>query len=151
MKDTTRKIWIVVADGGHARILVNVTKGGGLAPIVDGRFDEPHPPSREIASDANPRVQQSSVRGSHAVEPKTDAHEKMEQQFLLRLAGHLDQRLKAREFEGLILVAPATAMGFLRKNISPALAKVVVADVVHDYTHQDDRVVYERIKDKLPL
>jgi hypothetical protein len=48
-------------------------------------------------------------------------------------------------------VAPATALGHLRNALSPATRKHVVAELVHDYIHQNNDFVMEKVREKLPL
>ena len=55
------------------------------------------------------------------------------------------------EFENLVVVAPATALGELRKDFSPLLQKRLFAEIVHDYAHQSNDYVYQHIKDSLLL
>ena len=54
-------------------------------------------------------------------------------------------------FEHLVVVAPATALGELRKEFGPHLQKRLFAEIVHDYAHQSNDYVYQHIKDSLPL
>jgi protein required for attachment to host cells len=49
------------------------------------------------------------------------------------------------------VVAPATALGELRKEFSPPLKKRIFAEIAHDYAHQSNDYVYRHIKEDLPL
>jgi protein required for attachment to host cells len=85
------------------------------------------------------------------VDFSADHHSHEEQKFLSRLAKYLGQASEKHEFEHLIIVAPATALGDLRQDFSKNLHNRVIGEVVHDYTHQNDEFIYRHIKDKLPL
>jgi protein required for attachment to host cells len=144
------RTWIVVADGGQARILVSTGRMKGVRRLPGGQFQTQLPASREIMSERQPRVHESVGQARHAVEPRHDPHEDLKQQFLVRLAQYLEGAERRGEFEHLLVVAPATAMGDLRQEFGPALRGRLLREIVHDYTHQSDDFVYRQIKDKLP-
>ena len=145
------RTWIVVADGGQARILLYTARQKGVQQLPNSEFHDPHLPTHELMTDRQPRVQESVGAARHAVEPRIDPHEQREKQFLARLAVHLETAEQHGEFEHLVVVAPATALGELRKEFSPALKKRIFAEIAHDYAHQSNDYVYHHIKENLPL
>ena len=68
-----------------------------------------------------------------------------------RRAAQPDGAEQRGEFEHLVVVAPATALGELRKAFGPHLHKRLFSEVVHDYAHQSNDYIYQHIKDSLPL
>ena len=145
------RTWIVVADGAKARILLYKPRHKGVQQLPDGEFHDPHLSTHDLVTDRQLRVHESVGAARHAVEPRTDPHKQREEQFLARLAAHLEQAGRRDEFEHLVVVAPATAMGELRKDFGPHLQKRLFAEIVHDYTHQSNDYIYQHIKDSLPL
>jgi protein required for attachment to host cells len=145
------RTWIVVADGAKARVLLYKPHQQGVQQLPDGEFHDPHLPTHELVTERQPRVHDSVGHARHAVEPRIDPHDQRETQFLGRLAAHLDGAEQRGEFEHLVVVAPATAMGELRKAFTPPLRKRLFAEIVHDYAHQSNDYVYKHIKDSLPL
>jgi protein required for attachment to host cells len=145
------RTWIVVADGGEARILLYTARLRGVQQLPNSDFHDPHPPTHELMADRQPRVHESVGATLHAVEPRIDPHEQRKEQFLARLATHLESAEQHGEFEHLVVVAPATALGELRKDFSPQLQRRLFAEIVHDYTHQSNDYVYQLIKENLPL
>ena len=145
------RTWIVVADGAKARILLHKPHQKGVQQLPDGEFHDTHLPTHELVTDRQPRVQESVGAARHAVEPRIDPHKQREEQFLARLAKHLEHAAQLGEFEHLVIVAPATALGELRKDFGPLLQKRLFAEIVHDYAHQTNDYVYQHIKDSLPL
>ena len=142
MKDQARKTWIVVADGGHARILLNTHRDEGVSelPLVsksDPRLASHH---SEVAAGVH-----------HTPLHKPTDEQRNEGNFVNLLAETLQTGASRKECDAIVLVAPATVMGQLRKAINAQTQKIVVAEVVHDYTHQDNQTVYKHVKDKLPL
>ncbi len=145
------RTWIVVADGANARILLYTARQKGVRQLPDSEFHDPHFSTHELVTDRQPRVHESVGAARHAVEPRIDPHKQREEQFLARLAAHLERAGKRGEFEHLVVVAPATALGELRKGIGPLLQIRLFAEIVHDYAHQSNDYVYQHIKDSLPL
>jgi protein required for attachment to host cells len=142
MKDETRKTWIVVADGGHARILLNKHHDEGVSelPLVnkhDPRLAHHH---SELAAGVH-----------HTPVFKPSEEKRGEDKFLNTLAATVQTGVSKKECDQVVLVAPATAMGMLRKALSKDTHKHIVAEIVHDYTHQDNASVWKHVKDKLPL
>ncbi|TFG40475.1 MAG: host attachment protein [Syntrophobacterales bacterium] len=145
------RTWIVVADGAKARILLYKPLQKGLQQLPDSEFHHAHQPTHDLVTERQPRVHDSIGHARHAVESRSDPHDQRETQFLGRLAAHLDGAEQRGEFEHLVVVAPATAMGELRKAFGPHLKKRLFAEIVHDYAHQSNDYVYQHIKDSLPL
>jgi len=145
------RTWIVVADGAKARILLYTTRQKGVQQLADGEFHDPHLSTHELVADRQPRLHESVGAARHAVEPRIDPHRQREEQFLVRLAAHLERAAQRGEFVHLVVVAPATALGDLRKEFGPLLQKRLFAEIVHDYAHQSNDYVYHHIKDSLPL
>ncbi len=142
MKDQARNIWIVVADGGHARILLNRHFDEGVTelPMVgkhDPRLASHH---SELAAGVH-----------HTPMFKPTEERQRESHFVDILAETLQTGVARKECQGLILVAPATVLGQLRKALNAHSHKEIIAEVVHDYTHQSNAFVYEHVKPHLPM
>jgi protein required for attachment to host cells len=142
VKDPTKKTWIVVADGGHARILLNLHRDEGVTELPLVSADEPKLAAhhRELAAGV-----QHTPTFQPTLEKRTEDH------FLDVLAETIQTGVGRKEFDQLVLVAPATALGHLRNALSPATRKHVVAELVHDYIHQNNDFVMEKVREKLPL
>jgi protein required for attachment to host cells len=142
MKDQARNIWIVVADGGHARILLNRHFDEGVTelPLVgknDPRLASHH---GELAAGVH-----------HTPVFKPTEERQRESRFVDTLAETLQTGVARKECSGLILVAPAAVLGHLRKALNDQSHKAIIAEVVHDYTHQSNSVVYEHVRPHLPM
>ena len=139
MRDQNRKTWIVVADGGHARILLNTHRDEGVTelPLVNGH--DPHLKG------------QSAGHVHHTPEFKPSPEKRGEGHFLNLLADSVQSGVARKECDQLILIAPATAMGHLRKALNNNTQKHIIAEVVHDYTHQTNDFIYAHVKDRIPL
>jgi protein required for attachment to host cells len=139
MREPHRKTWIVVANGGHARIFLNTHRDEDLSelPLEDAR--DPHVKG------------QKPGHVHHTPEFKPTQEVRDEGQFLNFLADTLQTGVASKNCDQLVLVASATAMGHLRKALNSNTSKHIVAEIVHDYTHQTKDFIYAQVKDKLPL
>ena len=146
-----KRTWTVGVDGGEARILLYTARLKGVQQLPNSDFHDPRLSTHELMTDRQPRVHELVGSARHAVEPRIDPHEQRKQQFLARLAAHLERAGQHGEFEHLVVVAPAAALGELRKEFSPQPQKRLFAEIVHDYTHQFNDYVYQHIKEELPI
>ena len=128
------RTWILVADGGKARILENLGPGHGIHQVPNMDETLILPPNRDLLSDRPGRGFESASPTRHAYET-ADPHRDMKRQF----AHHL--LLKLKEFHGrgafdrLVIVAPPAMLGDLRAAIGPELSKVVVGELAQDLVH----------------
>ena len=145
------RTWIVVADGAHARILLNEGRAKGVAAVPGGHFEQENLASSEIASSRPGRVYESNGLQRHSVGFRSDPHEQRELEFLSRLTGHLETSRARDAFDYLIIVAPPKALGHLRKELTPALHARLKAEFSHDYAHQTNAELLALVHDQLPL
>jgi protein required for attachment to host cells len=130
----TTNIWVLVCDGHKALILQNA--GDRVYPKLEARerFEHEEHQSRDLGSDAPGRSHSSGSDRRSSVD-QIDLHRLEDDKFLKGVAAHLDRAVTAGQIEKLILVAPAHAMGLLRKALSPAAHKAIAAEVEGDYVH----------------
>lgn len=141
MKDQRHNIWIVVADGGQARILLSQHRNEGVTELP-------------LASKHDPRLAhhgENAANIHHTPVFKPNQERRDENAFLNRLAETLQTGVDKKECDQLVLVLPSAALGFLRNALSEATRKHVVAEIVHDYTNQTNDFVLQHVRDKLPL
>jgi protein required for attachment to host cells len=142
MRDENRKTWIVVADGGHARILLNTHRDEGVTELPLVSKHEPRLAHHQKDGEAG-------IHHSPVFKP-TEEH-RNESRFVDILAATLETGIARKECDQLALVAPAATMGHLRNALGKNAHKHIVAEIVHDYTHQNNQFIYQHVKDKLPL
>ncbi len=147
MKIKHEKTWIVVADGGHARIFLNTGPGQGLVPALGHDMIGNKLPSHELGSDRPGVSFSSSGPARRAMAPHTDPHEHAEHEFIRQVAAAIREGLNAHAFEQLVLVAPPKALGDLRAVLDPQAAKLVKADLNKDLTHLSPTQLGEHLQD----
>ena len=122
--------WVVVCDGRKALILENV--GDEKFPNLKCKEEreQPYLPSHLLGTQAPGRVQQAG--GPRSAIEQTDWHDESERAFLTQLVHHLDAAVAKGETKAIIIVAPPRALGMLRHGYSPALKRVLKAEVDKD-------------------
>lgn len=124
--------WILVADGGQAKTFLAANKHE--IELLNETV-VPNPPSRDIDADRPGRTFDSRGTGRHAMEPPSDAHDRVETEFIRSVAAHLDAAHEQKQFDRLIVVAAPKALGDLRTAYSKRLAKAVASEIPKDVTN----------------
>jgi protein required for attachment to host cells len=134
MSSHGRKVWVMVADASRARLFRAETPSGPLVELEDAA----HPASRlqdhELLSDRAGRAVDTQGPHRHGMEASTDPHDEEAQRFAHELAERLRAHHDARDFDGLVLVAPPRFLGFLREALDEQVAKQVLASLDLDLT-----------------
>jgi protein required for attachment to host cells len=127
--------WVVVCDGRKALILEN--KGDDKFPNLRMKevLEHVERPTHDQGADSPGRVH-SSMNPSRSAIEQTDWHDIEERKFLERLAHHLDAALEGGDPRGLIVVAPARALGMIRRVYSPAIRKAIRLEVDKDWVKE---------------
>ena len=123
--------WVVICDGAKALVLENA--GDEKFPNLKTRtvYEEPHPATHELGTDAPGRSHSSVGHGRSAVE-QTDWHDQGERRFLKSLLANLDAAVTAGELKSMIMVAPPRALGMIRQAYSPQLRGVLRQEIDKD-------------------
>lgn len=123
--------WVLVCDGRKALFLEN--KGDAEYPDLRTREvrEQPDLPTSKLGTDAPGRVHQSATTMRSAVE-QTDWHDEAEKAFLGELVEDLDRALLARTTKELAIVAPARALGMMRKSYSKHIRQALVCEIEKD-------------------
>lgn len=128
-------LWVVVADGKRGLVLVN--EGNALHPELKTLrvYEQDNPKTSEQGRDRPPRAFQSAGERRSAM-ATTDLHRRAEDRFVDQIINDLTKDANANAFEYVVIVAPPTAIGEMRKfSKSDALNKKVLAWIDKDLTH----------------
>jgi protein required for attachment to host cells len=118
------KLWIVVADGEHARIVV--PREDGVLQTQE-RIDSKsaHLRSSDLGSDRPGRVHESASVARHSAEPRTDPHDAAKARFAEDLGHWILEASRNAAFDELLLVAPSHVLARLRESLdNPASDKL---------------------------
>lgn len=122
--------WVLIADGAQARVLENTGPGKGLKQVEGLQWSNDTLRAKDLVSD---RPGGGGNGGSMA--SRSDPVEQREEDFVKSLAVVLDKQLQQGAFERLIIAAAPIALGDIRKAISPAVKKTIVAELNKDLTN----------------
>ena len=126
--------WIVIADSSRAHIVTRREGQPGFDIVTAFQSPEAHASSHQLGSERPGRTHESANPAHHSVEPRVDPHEQSMIQFLRTVAQYLNENATAEEVRGLILFAPPSALGHLRKMINPGVAQKIRAEAPKDLT-----------------
>ena len=139
-----RTIWIVIADGEHAR-LVSRTPGGGFR--TDRVLDSPsaHMHSAELGDDRPIRAFDSGAGRRQPITPRQDLHEHAKQRFAEQLASDLNRDSARGAFGRFVLVAPARTSSLVRARLDPKTRDKLVGTLHKDLVRVPDHALIEHL------
>jgi protein required for attachment to host cells len=132
--------WVLIADGRKALFLVN--KGDAELPNLETLrvMEQENPATSEQGTERPGRTHASAGTARSAYE-QTDWHQIEETRFAKELAETLYTAAHKGRFKRLIVVAPPTALGDLRKAFHQEVRGRIAAEVNQDLTNMSiDRI-----------
>ena len=141
------KIWIVVADGGRARLFQAEKRTGPLVERHDIANPDARLPERELVTDTRGRGGASGNQDRrHAYGEDYDEHDRQKAVFAKDLAKRLEKLRAKGELELLYVIAEPGFLGLLRGEMGKSLTACVKGEIHHRIT--TDKV--EEIREMLP-
>lgn len=124
--------WVVVADGKKALLLHNT--GSAVEPDLQVLYKDVqvNPPTSAQGTE-RPGRNADPVYGKSAME-NTDWHQIAEDKFAHTVAGWVNAAALEKEFETLVVVAPARTLGELRKHFHKETQSRIIQEVDKDLT-----------------
>jgi len=130
-------VWVLVADGEHARVVVPAERQGQFATRI--AFD---PASARLHADAAggavDRRYEAAEAGHHAEKPARDPKVLGEQGFAASVAHHINAHALRHDFNQLVLVAPGRTLHHLRDALASQASAMVVGSMTKDYAKLAD-------------
>jgi protein required for attachment to host cells len=126
------KHWVLVANGGQARVLELRRKPYEFRQVAEIFSETRRTPSRDMVSDGSGRSYHVQGPGSHAKQQRSDPHEQAEEQFTRKLAVNLDKAAGQGRFEHLAIIADPRTMGRMRRYMSKPLSTRVAQELTID-------------------
>jgi protein required for attachment to host cells len=138
-------IWLLVADGAHARFFQLSESPRHLTEIPELTMEGSTSLTQEITSDRPGRS--SGDRGGirHALEPRTDAHVHLEAVFAAKVAKTLEKAAKEYAVDKVLLVAPPRALGELRKQMGPLSQRLVTLEIAGEWVKESTHDISHRL------
>jgi protein required for attachment to host cells len=124
--------WVAVIDGTHGLFLENT--GTAFEPLLSVRrsFEENGVPTRELARDRPGRMNDKGGPHKSSMEA-ADLQRRAEDAFVIRVISELEREASRDTFESVVLVAPPSALGAIRKAVSGSLRPKIVGEIAADY------------------
>ncbi|WGS21978.1 MULTISPECIES: host attachment family protein [unclassified Bradyrhizobium] len=124
---------VFVGDGRKALFLLN--EGTGLEPRlkVQRVLEDENPSTHEQGADRPGRAL-SSIEPNRSAMEQTDWHDIEKRRFARTIASALDRLLQESHAERVVIVAPPRTLADLRRSFSPAVEKLIVAEIAKDLT-----------------
>ncbi|MBF0679404.1 MAG: host attachment protein [Devosia sp.] len=127
--------WILIANGTQARILEHNGPGKGLSSVNGLEWAIAPLQSQDINTDKPGRGFSSAGAGRSAMEPRTDAADHREAEFVRTVAQEVDRKALDGSFDRLVIAAAPIALGNFRKQLSDHSKKLVLAELDKDLTN----------------
>lgn len=143
--------YVLVADGGHAKIYEAIRENGDLEVKLLDYFQHDTSPTRDIGVEKPSRVFDSTGGHRHAAEPKVDFHQQAETDFMKDVSSLLEKLYIEHIFDKLVLMAAPRALGDLRKSLSKEVQNVIVAEINKDLTKAETEEIRTRLLEDLIL
>jgi protein required for attachment to host cells len=124
--------WVLIADGAQARVLENTGPGKGLK-LVEGLEWSIEPLQAKDINADKPGRSHTSVGRSGVESADPVAHRETE--FVKSVAEVLDRKQQQGAYDRLVIAAAPIALGDIRKAMTPAVKKTVVAELNKDLTN----------------
>lgn len=126
-----RTVWIVVADGEHARFVAPAPKRAFHTQRI---LDSPsaHRKSSDLGTDRPPRSMESATGIRHAITPKHDLHELEKEKFAHRVADEINRASAQGAFDQVVLVAPTRTLKGIRDKLDTKTAAKLTGTMKKD-------------------
>jgi protein required for attachment to host cells len=139
------RLWIVVADGGAARILAVSEDRSRIEVIREMVSTTMHLKTHDLVSDRAGRSFESSSPTRHAIVPKHDPHMEEKHRFIQSLADLLGEENRAGRFDQLILIVTPAQVKVLQDGLDPPTRARVRETITKDLTKEAPNHVWGRL------
>jgi protein required for attachment to host cells len=139
------KLWLVIADGEHARVVMPAPANQFKTTLALDSATA-HKRSIDLGSDRPGRTQESATTTRHAIAPKHDLHELAKHDFLREVARQLEEHAAQREFDHLVLVAPARALTDLRAALGSSARAKLSGAIEKDLVNVPDHSLHTHLE-----
>lgn len=145
------KTWVLAVDGARARVLAFSDHDPALVQVDDWLSPDAHRQASEADGHRLDSAHPHAGHARHAKEPKNDPNFRRKQDFLDAVAERINQACAEGAFESLIVVAPAQALGTLRRDFSKAVQERIKTELVQDVAKVPDHALAEHLARDLPV
>ncbi len=145
---TMDRTWIVVGDGGAARIMAVSPDHTHLVTLQEITAPDSHRKTHDIVSDRGGRSFESGSSTRHGIEAKTDPHELAKERFVRDLGVTLSRNRAAGDFDVLVVVMTRAQMHALRESLDEATTACVAGFLTKDLVKMDNTAVWAHLTEE---
>ena len=139
------RTWIVVADGGAARILAVAPDHTHLVSLHDITSPDMHRKTHDMVTDRPGRSFESATPGRHAIAAKTDPHEQAKERFVHGLGVTLNQHRAAGDFDVLVLAVTRAQVHELEEALDAGTKACVASRISKDLVKTSNADIWARL------
>lgn len=139
------RTWILIADAGRARVLENLGPGKRTHEIADLASSVDLPKTSDLVRDRQPRGHESTNPSRHAIDSRSDPHDRLEVDHLQAIAARLDAHFES--YDQLVVVAPPRALGTLRAAFTDRVKGSISAEIDKDLTKVPNHEIETHLAD----
>lgn len=145
-----RVIWVLVADGSHAKLFEYGGEGSGLTALPELMTQREPQRAQEIRV-ARPARTTYAEGGSGTYETVgSEATGGRETLLMKDTAELLDEKLRQGAFEQLVIAAEPTALGTIRTYLSKPLQQAVIAELPKNLSRMPTPEIERHLADVIP-
>ena len=119
------QVYVIVADSARARVLHTTNKTLPLSELHVLEHPEGRMHTRDLTSDLPGRDSDRSGLGRHRMDSATDPKHHELVAFVKMITVYLDDLIRQRAIDQLMIVAPPAMLGILREQLSPTVSHAV--------------------------
>lgn len=148
MRDLADQItWVVVADGEKALVFTNDDTEDRPFLNILCKEELENPPTREQAANRRGRFNDAGAGGAHrSAVADTDWHEFEKTRFAKDFAETLNKAALKNAYDRLVLFAPPSALGDLRKELHQETEQRLAYSEAKDFTNHPVEDIEEALK-----
>jgi protein required for attachment to host cells len=146
MKTLKAGTWMLVADGGRAKVFRLGAKPGQIEELQRLESSTMHMPSRDLVSDGSGRDFDVRGPGAHTKIPRSDPHDLEEREFAQRIMQRIERAAQQDRFKELVIVADPRTLGSLRKSMPRSVATRVIKELNRDLTALSGTEIDRRVR-----
>jgi protein required for attachment to host cells len=141
------RTWYVITDGGRARIVQKRDAQDAFDTHREFVSADIHRHTHELGVERPGRGHESANPAHHALQPREDLHRADKRNFVYEVARALNEATARDEFDRLILVAPAHALGELNHALDAPTQRKIVAQLQKDLTNVPNADLAKHLSD----
>ena len=142
-----KQSWVLIADASICKIFFLDTKTNMISALVETfHSTEARLHAVNLGIDRPGRIHSSyGTSTKSAVEPKIDLQKKEKERFSHLIAEFLDKQVSIQKVEKLILIAPPTFLGKIRKRLTKKVFSIVTKEINKDLIHATEKEIIKHI------